>query len=756
MNHQMVFYTNILNFLYLHSLLFCCHSFNAGNRDTGNFGGSEDLPTLPPCLRGITLPMLESSRVVQMGLFGKVGYRLGQLGVVSCLDLHHSILCRTLTPPTICKEIGLKLRLTSTSLDPWMSHTPATPNPCLFYVIHDGQLSCSYPSALTIENFSSALSSAEGRYLTANVTIDHGKRTVAVARPLLERRQDFVKATVSHVGEAPPTFPTHVNFSDMLFLRYLKANLDTTKADALSTMMELWETSKSKRIQLVSKEVDSKIGYNLTSSEWVPKGMASPSGKGSPKLPRRQFSRELSRKESQPGNSMSLAVIKEYSLSPGMMDFVKNQKPLLAGFVALVCPVKGLSGSKSRLGGGGGDEEPSRNSGSKDGSSGKDQEKEENSKFFIKNLRSKMTSPIPVQSPVPASTSATAMAPSSLPVSPTRSLTFPKIPGISDDRDLHSTTPWRRHYQDIISHFPQDSPMIRYLEVRVLPFEDNIPWLAGEKKDASALNVSSLALVPPGSQELEEACMITMKALVESGNLSEAIKFLATEPAIKSSQVHALSHLALSSYFVSNYLELIPQKTETTVALRTSDRKSRSSRNASKRSSKGDQLLFPVNPIPILSQLSDPECTARLTLASLEVWPVDMCVGLLEFCLHHLPSSSSLVSPLSEKLEKMHVYSRIMVACEAVPHTQGGHRQGRNCPWKSWIELAEDSVSKTEFVLGRLLDVKEFSLAREWCSVHALSGSITQQIEVEYLFNLLEGEEPNPIVAHQVKGRHSW
>jgi len=745
LRQQMVFFANTLNLLYLHSLLFYCHSFDTGNDDTGDLGGFKSLPTLPPSLRGVTLPILDSSRVVQMGLFGKVGYRLGQLGVVSCLDLHHSILCHTLTPPTISKEMDLKLRLTLTSLDPWMSFTPTAPNPRLFYVIHGF---C--PSPLTKENFSSALSSAESRYLSANVTIEHSKRTVAVARPLLDRREDIVKAAGSHIGEALPSFPAYVNVADMLFLRYLKDNLDPTKADALATMMELWEASKNKRIQIVPKEVDCKIGYNLGPFEYnTSKDVTSPSGKGSPKLPRRRFTRETSRKEILLGHSPPLAVIKEYPLSADMMDFVKKQKPLLAGLVALVCPVKGLSGSKSRLSGGA-EEEPGR--GGKDGSSGKDQEKEESSNFFKRSLRNKMTSPIPVQSSVPTLASAMAMAPS-VSVSPTRSLTFPKIPGISDDREPSS--PWHRHYRDILSYFPEDSPMRRYLEVRVLPFEDNIPWLATEKQETSMLSLSGLALAPPGSKELEEACMIIMKTLVESGNLLAAIKFLATEPAVESCQVHALSHLALTGHFVSNYLEMTPPKAEPKPTSRPSaDR--RNSGKTSKRSSKNDQLLFPVNPIPILSQLSDPECAARLTLASLEVWPVEVCVGLLEFCLHHLQSSSSLVSPLSEKLEKMRVYSRIMLACEASPHTLGGPRSRRNCPWKSWNELAEDSVGKTTFVLGRLLDVKEFSLAREWCSVHALSGSITQQIEVEYLFNLLEGEKPNPIVAHQVKGRQDF
>ena len=756
---QMIFYTNVLNLLYLHALLFYCAHIN-GNNGLSSGGGCG----FPASLRGITMPMLDSSRIVQAALFNKVGYWLGQLGLVSCLDLHYSVLCHGLTPPTIIKDtVGADMwvRLAPIAADPWTAYAPTSPDPRLFYAIHDGRLSCFLPVPLTGDNFESTLASSQRWYIAANVSIDHGKRTVTVAAPLLARRNDFTSSSGHLAGKAPPNVPAHITTPDLLLLlRYLQEHLEPAKADILRTMMEMWEASKNKQIQVKSKEIDCTLGYNFGSAE--ASKSVSPS-KGSPKSRRKKLVRDGSRKElQQPSNSVpssSLAAIKEYSLTNEMMDFVKEQRPLLAVLIALVCPSKSPGGSKSGTSGSSLYEDSIRASGVKEIPSTKEHDREE-SKSFMKSLRSRVVSPVPTQPPAaPAVTSGPVMS-SSLPVSPTRSLTLPRIPGISDV-DGHAS-PWRKQYNEIIAHFPCSNPMSRYLETRVLPFEGVIPWVVDSSVQqqqqstdsnvplkATKLDITSLALAPPGSKELEEACMFVMKSLVESGNVSAAIRFLSSEPAAGSSHVYSFSHVALCGHFVINYKRLSErdQLKQSSSSSRPLDRDSVINK---RRASKGEQSLEPVNPIPILSQLSDPECASRLTLASLQVWSIDMCINMLEFCLHHLPASSGLTETLSGSLEKMRVYSRIMSACEAFVQGQGKQRVSRSSPWKNWRELAKDSVSKTDFVLGRLLDAKQFSLAREWCSVHALSGRVTRQIEVEYLFNLLEGEDPNPIVAHQV------
>ena len=45
---------------------------------------------------------------------------------------------------------------------------------------------------------------------------------------------------------------------------------------------------------------------------------------------------------------------------------------------------------------------------------------------------------------------------------------------------------------------------------------------------------------------------------------------------------------------------------------------------------------------------------------------------------------------------------------------------------------------------------KVYSLVRKWVDVHELGSEFVQQIEVDYLFDLLEGSIPDSITAHQV------
>lgn len=756
LSKQMVFYTNVLNLLYAHALMFYFSAFESDSEKTGEWEGV----VFPLSSGDLAYSVMQTSRIIQAALFDRVGYHLGQLGIVSCLDLHHSILCRGLTPTTLIKDGGLQSRLTLTRPDPWLAYAPNSPDPRLFYVIHDGHMICSAPTPLTVENIESTLTSAEGHYLNANVRIDIGKRTVTLPSPLADKRSDFGKMGTAHgVARDPQSSGStysHVHQADMALFRYLQERLDSSMADILLTMMEAWEASKSKRVHLAVRQTSIRLGYMFGArGSGATLSMTSSSPRGSPKGRRKRLSRESSRKDllhlspDHISSSPSSSATKRYSFTPEMFEFVKKQKPLLAGLVALVCPPisstskAGISIEEEIQGEGGRDTPTSPLS--------KDRDKEESSKSFMKSLRSKVVSP--VQAPPSFSHTASSL----LPVSPTRSLSLPRIPGISDDRDsAQNFTPWQRHYNEVLAHFQLASPMKRFLEARLSPFEEIVLWwgelavskTASPSSELNELDLCTLAAAPPSSEDLENACMLVMKNLVESGHVAEAVQFLTSEPAVGCRRIHVLAHMALSCHFVANYQE--------SLSLGGRRRSTLEGGSNSRRTSRDRNGLVLTNPVPILSQLSHPESAARLTLASLHNWPVDVCVEMLDYCIHHLPSNSNLTTPLSGRLERMRVYARIMSTCDnplsSQLHGEGRQRarQGRKAPWKTWADLAKDSEAKTNYVLRILLEAKEFELSRKWCHVHELSSSITRQIEVDYLFDLLEGENPNPIVAHQV------
>ena len=764
---QMAFYTNVLNVLYAHALMFF-------------FSSIEDYAALPDergekrtlSMEGVTLSLMQSSRVVQAAMFGKVGYHLGQLGLISCFDLHHSILSRGLTPPTLVKDAGLQSRLVLKRSDPWMTYAPNSPDPRLFYVIHDGHVTCSVPAPLSVENFVSTLASAEAHYLNMNVGLDVGRKTVTFPSPLAERCNDFGKMGIAH-GTDPQSSSlshSHVHLADMTLFRYVQSRLEASKADILLGMMDAWECAKSKRIHLSIRQTSSKLGYNFGAmGEGLGLTVPSMSSRNSPIGKKKKLLGESSLKDMLhlsssdpplPSSSASACLDKQYSFTTEIFEFVKNQKPLLAGLIALVCPL--LSSSASKLGIA--FDEETRAESERDIpclTALKDQETEETSISFLRSLRSKMLSPSPSSHATPSGPSSLIAAPSSLSnVSAPLSLTFPKIPGISDNRDsIQNLTPWRRHYNDVLAHFPLASPMKHFLKARLSPFEGIVPWwvesatfqTASVPSELSEIGLCMLAAAPPGSEDLENTCMLVMKYLVESGRVAEAVQFLTSEPAAGSERVRVLAHVALSCHFVANYKELL--------SLGGRRHSSFDGSSSSTRTGRDETAIMLANPVPILSQLSDPQSAARLSLASLHNWSVDVCVEMLDYCCHHLPAGSNLTLPVSKKLEKVKVYARIMSTCHNPLSSQLGEATGQlpehrhPAPWKTWVDLAKDSETKSNFVLRILLESKEFDLSREWCRVHELGSSVTRQIEVDYLFDLLEGGNPDPIVAHQVRKR---
>lgn len=98
---QVSFYSNVVNFLYAHCIMVCV---------AGEHGKSG---TAAGILRQsmVSLTELQRSPVLQAGVFSQLGYHVGQLGLISCHDLHYSILRRGLSATRIAKSTPLHCRL---------------------------------------------------------------------------------------------------------------------------------------------------------------------------------------------------------------------------------------------------------------------------------------------------------------------------------------------------------------------------------------------------------------------------------------------------------------------------------------------------------------------------------------------------------------------------------------------------------------------------------------------------------------------
>ena len=706
---QMVFYSNVANLLYAHALMvyFVSVSNDRGSRGPHGIAESDIL----------MVPSIQTSRILQFTYFTKIGYRIGQLGLISCFDLHHSILRRGLTVPTLVKGAGFRARLTPVRPDPWSMYAPPTPDPRLLYVIHDGRLTSPIPSALTIKDFETTIRSAEQLNINSAIVINSGKKELHLPQWMHENR-DHLGKLIWEEGSVPSTSTPFGQLSDVSFLNYLQTHIDKDKADWLKPYADVTDPAKSKKISIVVLPDSLKLGYNFGSKTVSP----NKSPRGSPKMRRKGLSREMSRKEmsllptfqEEPASNIS------HSFTPETVAFIKQRAPLISALVHLVCPTPPTS-SPGRTGKTGteDDDGKGKDEGDKNEAASKDEQVETSiRRSFMQSLRGK-----------PAKQSS----------SPTHV-----------DEQLSKKDPWRRQYDEILSHFESFPPMSRYLTSRLTSFETVIMFdLPHTHRESSKLSTETgaksspseiekgnefpvslrrLAALPAKSTEVGDACSFVMKKLIEGGRIGEAVKFLSSEPASSNVLcVRFLKDVAICCLFVNNYTEILA------LGQSGEDAKPKTTMQ---------------NPIALLSQLSDTELASRLTLASLHNWPVDICVDLLSFCFHHISPSSTLVSIISEKLKRMRVYSRIMSACKSP--LRGYTWQSTESPWKNWSDLAKDTKSKPDYVMHILLESKEFDLARQWAEVHSLESRFSQQIEVEYLFDLLEGHNSDPIAAHQV------
>lgn len=97
---KLSFYANIVNFLYAHCVMVCV---------AGEHGESEVAGILHQSR--VSVSDLQKSPLLQAGVFSHLGYRIGQLGLISCHDLHYSILRRGLSAPRITETTPLHCRL---------------------------------------------------------------------------------------------------------------------------------------------------------------------------------------------------------------------------------------------------------------------------------------------------------------------------------------------------------------------------------------------------------------------------------------------------------------------------------------------------------------------------------------------------------------------------------------------------------------------------------------------------------------------
>ena len=692
---QTVFYANVANLLYAHALIvyFVSLSYDRSSGRSPHGISESDI---------LMVPSIQSSRILQVTYFARVGYRIGQLGLVSCFDLHHTILGRGLA---LKKGLQAKTRLEPVKPDPWFTYGVPAPDPRLLYVVHDGRLTSPIPCPLTVADFETTVKSAEQAYINSAIVIHMSKRALHLPQWLYESREHLGKL-IWEEGSIPQD---SVGSGEVWFLSYIQMRIEKDKADWLKPYADVTDPGKSKRIMFIVEADGLKLGYNFGS-----KAGGSRSPRGSPKMRRKRVSRELSRKEMSllPTFQEEPTCGTRHSFTPETMAFIKQRTPLISALVHLLCPAPS-TGTPSKTGKTGIEDQPSFDD--------KGEVEQSIKKSFMQSLLSKSAKPV-------------------------GSLTHKRSTSVDEQRTQLQVKqdPWKNQYNETLSHFESFPPMWRYLAARLSGFESVIAWNPPHPTRGSAakpsvdtgaksptdmtdclefpVSLRRLAALPTTSSEVGEACSFVMKRLVEEDRISEAVQFLSSEPATGNfSRVIFLKDAALCSLFVASY------------------RGTREDEGAKSKTVVGQ------NPVSLLSQLSGREIAGRLTLSSLQHWPVEVCVDLLGYCHHHMSPSSTLAHIITEKLQRVRVYSQIMASCSNPQH---GFTFGK--PWSNWSELERDTESKPDYVMGVLLRTKKFDLIRRWVDVHNLETRFSQQIEVEYLFDLLEGNNSDPITAHQV------
>ncbi len=496
---------------------------------------------------------------------------------------------------------------------------------------------------------------------------------VVVPQWLYHHRDDFTKPIWTENASDAAYGP----LSDLSLLRYLQSRLPREQAELLFPLLEAGEAAKGKRLpfKLSVKKESMDIGYDFKPRREG--AVVGRSPRTSPNVRRKKPGKE-EEKESSKVEQLPVG----YTFTPETLAFVKQHSPLLAALAHLLCPPPPGKTSKT------GHTSPV--------------EKEEELEVEMEDGK-------------------TTPAPKKMILQSLRGKPKPLPPPLQKKLSLDEITfapqrlnPWQRQLDELLSNFGSASPMRLFLTARLGCFNSILPWdiltprhrSKASKKSSLEYGVSlrRLAALPSTSKELGDACSYAMWRLIEIGRPMEAVAFLASEPAASHTQrVRFFADTAISAAFVRRYLKTMAA------------------------GQKGQDLrAVELNPLSLLTQLSSPQLATSLALSSLHNWPVEVGVEILSFCSHHLPPSSPLLHTVREKLERMRVYAEVMASCDNPLSQISGEQRKKRSLWSSWAELASDSESKPNFVLGILLGYKFFSLSRKWAAVHSLGVIVIQ------------------------------
>ena len=455
----------------------------------------------------------------------------------------------------------------------------------------------------------------------------------------------------------------------MALVRYIISKLPKESAEQLTAIVDACDPSRGRKTGELKLEVTSEdltIGYNFPSSRRSFLGDGA-----SPHLPR---SHVPSKKPSR------YKRIKPYSFTEETMSFVRQQAPLLASLVYLLCPPENIS-SNTQL------DLTSVDDATSDSFQSTSQDKEQvephNKKALIQSFHFGKS----------------------------------KIRQVPDLKRSNSTTDetkvvlsrhspeWEKTFNKLLTLFEDESPLKKFLVVRLKCFKGILPWdrliqelsseQHGSKGEDPAVNLRALAVLPGNSPEIGHACSLVLRKLLRRGMIEEALQFLRSEPVINNpSAIHNILDLILSTSLINDATEKqdISGRGKTT---------------------KEDES-HKINPLVLVYQHSNMELAARLVLSSLEVWPVTTCVNLLMYISYHL-SSSPFVPLVNKRLQQLHVYQKIIETVET-PHGMS--------PWRHWSDLSYDSKERKDYVLNIILEHKNYTLAREWSLVHGHGDNI--------------------------------
>ncbi|KAK7904153.1 hypothetical protein WMY93_016760 [Mugilogobius chulae] len=126
-----------------------------------------------------------------------------------------------------------------------------------------------------------------------------------------------------------------------------------------------------------------------------------------------------------------------------------------------------------------------------------------------------------------------------------------------------------------------------------------------------------------------------------------------------------------------------------------------------------------------LFRVQDAHLRARVTLKSLERWPLSSCLELLEFCLNDPFTDSSLRAELELRKKELDIYHWMLDLQPPLP-------------WATWQELRVESRTNSEYLMSMMLEAKEFALCAQWVELYPVSDQLRLKLKAEHLLHLLE------------------